>query len=188
MADTFKSDPAVIQAHPVLKKYIGEIKDIADIIDQEKVVQPNTDEKSYWRSQDTVANTSLRNKGVKALFGDPIMKALAPGGKEVDIFVGAIRGIGIKCILAIECKLKVGHTTCASEDFYRDLEAKFDQAKTTLGQFPIAIHPKMFVLMCRRNAGMCKSNLNRFRNQYKCFQTFSCIECKSIADLDDILK
>ena len=185
MADTFKSDPAVIQAHPKLKSYFGSLQLIANIINQESVLNPG--EISYWGQADTNANNALRHKGVMALYGDPIMKALVPGGKEVDIFVGAIRGVGIKCILAIECKLKVGRTTCASEDFYRDLEAKYDQAKTTLGQFPIAIHPKMFVLMCRRNASVCKSNLNRLRNQYKYLQTYSCLECKSISDLDDIL-
>lgn len=187
MPDTFRCDPAVIQAHPKLRNYFGALRNVADIIQQESVVQPNSGERSYWGDKDTEANASLHAKDVKALFGDPIMKTLAPGGKEVDIFVGAIRGVGIKCILVIECKLKVGRGTCASEGFYRDLEAKFDQAKSVLGQLPIQVHPKMFVLMCRSNSAVCRRNLNNFRNQYGGLQTFTCLECKSISDLNNVL-
>lgn len=187
MPDTFRCDPAVIQAHPKLCNYFGNLQNIADIIQQESVVRPNSDERSYWGDKDTLANNSLRVNGVMALFGDPIMKTLAPGGKEVDIFVGAIKGVGIRCILAVECKLKVGYGTCASEDFYRDLEAKFDQVKSALGQYPIQIHPKMFVLMCRRNSAVCRKNLNSFRMQHRGLQTFTCLECKSISDLSDVL-
>lgn len=187
MPDTFRCDPAVIQAHPKLSSYFGNLQNIADIIQQESVVRPNSNERSYWGDKDTLANNSLRVKGDMALFGDPIMQTLAPGGKEVDIFVGVIKGVGIRCILAVECKLKVGYGTCACEDFYRDLELKFDQAKSVLGQYPIQFYPKMFVLMCRRISAVCRKNLNSFRMQYRGLQTFKCVEIKSISDLNDVL-
>lgn len=184
MVDKFCCDASIIRMHPVLGKFADRLQCVADIIDKEGVVQPNTDERTYWLPGDTYANALLRRKGIVGLYGDSIMQRLSPGGKEVDIFMGVVVGAGLKRLLAVECKLKVGSGTCADVDFYRDLEAKFDQAKSVIKELPTAFCSKMIVLMCRRNALVCRQNLRRFQLQYRRLATFSCLECFSVEDFN----
>ena len=186
--EQLKVDNSFLSGHAKLGSFVADLRPIADIIDQERLVNAANNEKCVWVGADNYAKCLMKAKGLCALYGDDVMRTLDQnGGKKVDIILGVVKDIATRRILAIECKFKVGPATCANKSFYQEIEDKHSHVRNVIGEYPIPFYQKWVILMCRGNAAICKSNIRRFQNQYKCLATFSNVECVNVEELNNAL-
>ena len=186
--EQLKVDNSILSSHPKLGSFVSGLRSIAGIIDQERKVDAARNERCVWVGADNYATYQIKAKGLCALYGDDVLKTLDPArGKKVDIILGVIKNVATKQILAIECKFKVGPSTCARKDFYEEIEDKHTHVWNVIGEQPIPFYEKWVILMCRWNAAICKSNIRRFRNENKGLATFSNVECVNVEELEQSL-